>query len=53
VLQQARERSLLSDEHFTVDGTLLEAWASVKSYQRKDAKNTNRLITRSSVRAEL
>jgi len=40
VLQQARERSLLSDEHFTVDGTLLEAWASVKSYQRKDAKNT-------------
>jgi hypothetical protein len=33
-----RERSLLSDEHFTVDGTLLEAWASVKSYQRKDAK---------------
>jgi transposase len=39
VLQQARERSLLSDEHFTVDGTLLEAWASVKSYQRKDAKN--------------
>jgi hypothetical protein len=40
VLQQARERNLLSDEHFTVDGTLLEAWASVKSYQRKDAKNT-------------
>jgi transposase len=39
VLQQARERSLLSDEHFTVDGTLLEAWASVKSYQRKNAKN--------------
>lgn len=37
VLQQARERNLLSDEHFTVDGTLLEAWASVKSYQRKDA----------------
>src|SRR5438067_11892422 len=39
VLQQAGERSLLSDEHFTVDGTLLKAWASVKSYQRKDAKN--------------
>ena len=38
VLQQARERSLLSDEHFTVDGTLLEAWASVKSFQRKDAQ---------------
>ena len=39
VLQQARERSLLSDEHFTVDGTLLEAWASLKSFQCKDAKN--------------
>src|SRR5438093_12890371 len=38
VLQQARERSLLSDEHFTVAGTLLEARASVKSYERKDAK---------------
>jgi transposase len=38
VLTQARERGLLSDEHFTVDGTLLEAWASVKSYPRKDGK---------------
>ena len=28
VLQPARERNLLSDEHFTVDGTLLEAWAN-------------------------
>jgi transposase len=36
VLDQAREKSLLSDEHFTVDGTLLEAWASKKSYQKKD-----------------
>ena len=26
----------MSDEHFTVDGTLLEAWASQKSFQRKD-----------------
>jgi IS5 family transposase len=39
VLRQARELGLLSDEHFTVDGTLLEAWASAKSYQRKDGKN--------------
>jgi transposase len=38
VLQQARERDMLSDEHFTVDGTLLEAWASLKSFQRKDGK---------------
>src|SRR6267142_1415540 len=34
---QARERDVLSDEHFTVDGTLIEAWASLKSFQRKDA----------------
>ena len=33
---QARSQGLLSDEHFTVDGTLLEAWASQKSFQRKD-----------------
>src|SRR5579872_2963874 len=39
VLRQASERDLLSDEHFTVDGTLLEAWASLKSFQRKDQKN--------------
>jgi hypothetical protein len=31
---------LLSDEHFTVDGTLLEAWASLKSFQRKEGKPT-------------
>jgi len=36
VLNQAREKDLLSDEHFAVDGTLLEAWASVKSYQKKE-----------------
>ena len=38
VVQQARQKGLTSDEHFTVDGTLLEAWASVKSFQRKDGK---------------
>jgi transposase len=38
VVEQARARQLTSDEHFTVDGTLLEAWAGVKSYQRKDGK---------------
>jgi transposase len=36
VVKQAGERDLLSDEHFTVDGTLLEAWASMKSYQKKE-----------------
>jgi len=36
VLAQARAAGLLSDEHFTVDGTLLDAWASLKSFRRKD-----------------
>jgi transposase len=36
VLDQARTADLLSDEHFSVDGTLIEAWASQKSFQRKD-----------------
>src|ERR1700731_2812749 len=36
VLDQARTSELLSDEHFSVDGTLIEAWASQKSFQRKD-----------------
>jgi transposase len=35
VLSQARAAGLLSDEHFTVDGTLLDAWASLKSFRRK------------------
>ena len=36
VLDQARYADLLRDEHFSVDGTLIEAWASQKSFQRKD-----------------
>jgi transposase len=36
VVGQARDAGLLSDEHFTVDGTLLEAWAGLKSFRRKD-----------------
>jgi transposase len=40
VLGQAAAAGLLSDEHFTVDGTLLEAWASLKSFRRKDAGPT-------------
>src|SRR5271157_5212810 len=38
VVAQARTKGLTSDEHFTVDGTLLEAWAGAKSFQRKDEK---------------
>src|SRR5215470_12445692 len=33
---KAQAQGLMSDEHFTVDGTLIEAWASHKSFQRKD-----------------
>ena len=36
VLEEARRRKLLSWEHFTVDGTLLEGWVSMKSVQPKD-----------------
>ena len=36
ILARAREKGLLSEEHFTVDGTLIEAWASQKSFQKKD-----------------
>lgn len=36
VVKQAQQQNLTSDEHFTVDGTLVEAWASLKSFQRKD-----------------
>ena len=37
VLEQAAAANLMSDEHFTVDGTLIKAWASDKSFQRKGA----------------
>jgi transposase len=36
VVDQSRAQGLLSDEHFTVDGTLIEAWAGHKSFKRKD-----------------
>jgi transposase len=36
VLELARSKELLSDEHFTVDGTMVEGWASLKSFQPKD-----------------
>ena len=39
VLQQAKEAGLLSEEHFTVDGTFIEAWASHKSFRRKDGSD--------------
>lgn len=36
VVNLARKQNLLSDDHFSVDGTLIQAWASQKSYRRKD-----------------
>lgn len=36
VVAQARSRDLLSDDHFSVDGTLIDAWASIKSFRPKD-----------------
>ena len=36
VVERARGKRLISSEHFTVDGTLIEAWASLKSFKRKD-----------------
>ena len=41
VVEQARALKLLSGEHFTVDGTLIEAWASLKSFQRKGVESSN------------
>jgi transposase len=38
VLAQARQQDLLSDEHFSVDGTLIEAWAGQKSFKRQDGE---------------
>ena len=36
VVREARRLELLSDEHFSVDGTLIEAWASMKSFRPRD-----------------
>ncbi len=40
VVAEARRLNLLSEDHFSVDGSLLEAWASIKSFQPKDGGNT-------------
>jgi hypothetical protein len=39
VVERARAARLISDEHFAVDGTLLDAWASLKSFQSKDKQD--------------
>src|SRR5579862_9498163 len=40
VVEEARAAHLMSHDHFTVDGTLIEAWASLKSFRRKDEKDS-------------
>ncbi len=42
VVGAARGAKLMSDDHFTVDGTLIEAWASLKSFRPKDEKPCDR-----------
>jgi len=42
VVKTARTADLMSDEHFTVDGTLIEAWASLKSFRPKGEKPEDR-----------
>jgi transposase len=42
VVRQARGAGLMSDDHFTVDGTLIEAWASLKSFRPKGEKPSDR-----------
>ena len=41
VLAQPKVKALLSDEHFSVDGTLLEAWASTKSFRPRDGSGAS------------
>ena len=41
VLDVARAKELLSDEHFTVDGTMVEGWASLKSFQPLDGSGSD------------
>ena len=42
VLAQPKVKRLLSTDHFSVDGTLIEAWASIKSFRRKDGGDNDR-----------
>jgi transposase len=42
IVQQAQAAGLMSSEHFTVDGTLIDAWASLKSFRRKDEDPNDR-----------
>ncbi len=41
VLAQPKVKQLLSSDHFSVDGTLIEAWASIKSFRKKDGSDND------------
>lgn len=41
LLAQPKVKRPLSSDHFSVDGTLIEAWASIKSFRRKDGSERN------------
>lgn len=41
VVREARSRQLISEEHFTVDGTLIESWASLKSFVSRDKQDSD------------
>jgi transposase len=41
ILAQPKVKQLLSSDHFSVDGTLIEAWASIKSFRRKDRRDND------------
>jgi len=41
VLMQPKVKQLLSSDHFSVDGTLIEAWASIKSFRKKDGSDND------------
>lgn len=42
IIEKARKKGITSDKHFSVDGTLIEAWASIKSFQPKDDSKNDR-----------
>jgi transposase len=42
IMAQPKVKRLISSDHFSVDGTLIEAWASIKSFRRKDGSDDDR-----------
>jgi Transposase domain (DUF772) len=44
LLAQPKVKRLLSSDHFSVDGTLIEAWASIKSFRRRMAATRTRMV---------